>query len=156
MVERRSSPSERLALQKEVNRLFEHLAHFESTGADITLGEWFPSVDVLETKDTLVIKIETPGMSKNELSVVCHGHKLVVSGEKRQMKEDQRVHSYLCLERGFGRFERTIYIEQAVQMKKATATLGDGVLTINMPKLKDRRGSEFHLHIQDEEEGRGK
>jgi HSP20 family molecular chaperone IbpA len=34
-------------------------------------------------------------------------------------------------------------------MKKATATLGHGVLTITMPKLKDRRGSELRLPIKE-------
>lgn len=149
MVQRQGSTTERATLQKEVNKLFEQLAHFERTGAELGLGEWFPSIDVFETKDSLLIKIEAPGMNKSDLSIVCHGHKLVVTGEKRQPKEDKRVAGYICIERSFGRFERTIYIDQAVQMKKATATLGHGVLTITMPKLKDRRGSELRLPIKE-------
>lgn len=152
MVERRSSVSERSALQKEVNKLFEQLAHFERTGTELGLGEWFPTIDVVETKDSLIVMIEAPGMSKNDISVVCHGHKLVITGEKKQPKEEKSVNSYLCLERSFGRFERAIYIDHAVQLKKATATLGEGVLTVTMPKLKDRRGSEIRLPIKDQEQ----
>ncbi len=149
MVQRQRGPNQGVTLQKEVNKLFEQLAHFERTGTELGMGEWFPSIDVFETKDNLLIKIEAPGMNKSDLSVVCHGHKLVVTGEKKRPKEDKRVASYICIERSFGRFERTIRIDQAVQMKKATATLGHGVLTITMPKLNDRRGSELRLPIEE-------
>jgi HSP20 family protein len=137
--------------QKEVNRLFEQLAHFERTGTELGLGEWFPSVDVFETKGNVVIKVEAPGMGKNDLSVVFHGHRLVVSGEKKQPREEKTVNGYLCLERSFGKFNRSIYVDQAVQLTKATAKLGQGVLTITMPKLKDRRGTEFRLAIKEQE-----
>jgi HSP20 family protein len=151
MVEKRSGTVERAALQREVNKLFEQLAHFETTGTEYGLGEWFPSIDVLETRDNLIIKVEAPGMGKNDFAIICHGHKLIISGEKKQPKDDRRVNSFLCLERSFGKFERTIYIDQAVQMNKASAKLGQGVLTITMPKLKDRRGSEFRMTIKEEE-----
>ena len=151
MVEQRGSLSEMAALQKEVNRLFEQLAHFEGTGPEIGLGEYFPNIDVFETKGSLVFKVEAPGMSTNDVSVVFHGHKLVVSGEKKQPREEKSVNGYLCLERSFGKFSRSIYIEHAVQLSKATAKLDQGVLTITMPKLKDRRGSEFRLTIKGDE-----
>jgi HSP20 family protein len=149
MVQKRGTFSERATLQKEVNKLFEQLAHFERTGTELSLGEWFPSIDVLETKSNLIIKVEAPGMGKNDISIVFHGHKLVVSGQKKQPKEEMAVNGYICLERSFGKFNRTIYIDQAVQLSKATATLGQGVLTITVPKLEDRRGSEFRLAIKE-------
>jgi HSP20 family protein len=151
MVERRGAFPERLSLQKEVNKLFEQLAHFERTGTGLGLGEWFPGIDVVETKNNLVIKVEAPGVGKNDISVAFHGHKLIVSGEKKQPKEDKSVAGYLCLERSFGKFNRVIYIDQAVQLSKAAATLGQGVLTITVPKLKDRRGTEFRLTVKEVE-----
>jgi HSP20 family protein len=151
MAEQRGTLTEMAALQKEVNRLFEQLSHFEGAGHELGLGEYFPSIDVFETKGSLVIKVEAPGMSTNDVSVVFHGHKLVVSGEKKQPREEKSVNGYLCLERSFGKFSRSIYIEHAVQLSKATAKLDQGVLTITMPKLKDRRGSEFRLTIKGDE-----
>jgi HSP20 family protein len=151
MVERRGAFPERLSLQKEVNKLFEQLAHFARTGTGLGLGEWFPGIDVVETNSDLVIKVEAPGVGKNDISVTFHGHKLIVSGEKKQPKEDKSVASYLCLERSFGKFNRVIYIDKAVQLSKASATLGQGVLTITVPKLKDRRGTEFRLTVKEVE-----
>ncbi|MFQ5792721.1 MAG: Hsp20/alpha crystallin family protein, partial [Acidobacteriota bacterium] len=137
MVDRRGAVLDMTALHKQVNRLFEQLALFERTKTGLGVGEWFPSVDVFETRGHVVIKVEAPGLGKNDLTVVCRGQKLVVSGEKKQPREEKTAGGYLCLERGFGKFTRSIYVDQAVELTKATAELGEGVLTITMPKLKD-------------------
>jgi len=73
---------------------------------------------------------------------------MILSGEKKQSKLDEPVRGYLCLERGFGKFSRSLYIDQAVDLTRASARLVDGVLTVLIPKLEDRRGSEFGLEIQ--------
>ncbi len=150
MVERRDAFPEMTALQKEISRLFEQLTHFERSEAGVGLGEWLPSFDVFETKDSLVIKVEAPGMTKRDLTAAFQGHKLIVSGEKKEPKTEQRNNGYLCMERSFGKFTRSIYIDQAVDLAKADAELGQGVLTITIPKLKDRRGSKIRLKIKEQ------
>lgn len=150
MVERRDAFPEMAALQKEISKLFEQLAHFEKSETGLGLGEWYPNFDVFETKDHLVIKVEAPGMAKKDLTVVFQGHKLIVSGEKKEPRDEQPVGAYLCMERSFGKFTRSIYIDQAVDLAKAEAVLGQGVLTIGIPKLKDRRGSQIRLKIKEE------
>jgi HSP20 family protein len=150
MVERRDAFPEMTALQKEISRLFEQLAHFERSEAGLGLGEWLPSFDVFETKDTLVIKVEAPGMTKRDLTAAFQGHKLIVSGEKKEPKTEQPNNGYLCMERSFGKFTRSIHIDQAVDLAKADAELGKGVLTITIPKLKDRRGSKIRLKIKEQ------
>ena len=149
MVERRDAFSEMSALQKEISRLFEQLAHFEGSESGLGLGEWLPSFDVFETRNDLVVKVEAPGLNRKELNVVFEGHKLIVSGEKKEPKSDQQINGYLCMERSFGKFTRSIYIDQAVDLAKANAELGQGVLTITIPKLKDRRGSKIRLKIRE-------
>ena len=87
MVERRDAFPEMTALQKEISRLFEQLTHFERSEAGVGLGEWLPSFDVFETKDSLVIKVEAPGMTKRDLTAAFQGHKLIVSGEKKRTED---------------------------------------------------------------------
>ena len=149
MVERRDALPEMTAIQKEISRLFEQLAHFERSEAGLGLGEWLPTFDVFETKDSLVIKVEAPGMTKRDLTAAFQGHKLIVSGEKKEPKTEQ-PNGYLCMERSFGKFTRSIYVDQAVDLAKADAELGQGVLTITIPKLKDRRGSKIRLKIKEQ------
>ena len=151
MVERRDAFPEMGAIQKEIGRLFEQLAHFERSEAGLGLGEWLPSFDVFETKDTLIVKVEAPGMTKKDLTAAFQGHKLIVSGEKKEPKPEQPINGYLCMERSFGKFTRSIYIDQAVDLAKADAQIGQGVLTITIPKLQDRRGSKIRLKIKEQD-----
>ncbi len=151
MVQRRGALSEVTSLQKDIKKLFEQLAQIDGTEAGIGLGEWFPRVDVFETKESLVVKVEAPGFEAGELGVVFRGPKMILSGEKRKPSVDVSVRGYLCLERSFGKFNRSLYIDQAVDLTAAKAYLRDGVLTIEIPKLEDRRGSEFRLDIRDGE-----
>jgi HSP20 family protein len=151
MVQRRGALTEATSLQKDIKKIFEQLAQLEGAEAGIGLGEWFPRVDVFETKNDVVAKVEAPGFGKNDLSVVFRGPKMILSGEKKQSKMDRSVRGYLCLERSTGKFSRSLYVDRAVDLTKAKAELQDGVLTVTMPKLKDRRGSEFRLTIVDGE-----
>lgn len=151
MVQRRGALSEVTSLQKEINKIFEQLAQLDMTDNNVGLGEWFPRVDVLETRDEIVVKVEAPGFNKSDLSVVFRGPKMILTGEKKQPKADRSVRGYLCIERGFGKFSRSLYIDRAVDLTKASAVLRAGVLTITLPRLKDRRGSEFRLTIEDGE-----
>lgn len=148
MVQKQGVLSDVTSLQKDVNKLFEQLAQLDHTEAGIGLGEWFPRVDVFDTKKNVVVKVEAPGFEQDDLKVVFRGPKMILSGEKKQSKLDEPVRGYLCLERGFGKFSRSLYIDQAVDLTRASARLADGVLTVLIPKLEDRRGSEFRLSIE--------
>ena len=53
-------------------------------------------------------------MTKKDLTAAFQGHKLIVSGEKKEPKTEQPINGYLCMERSFGKFTRSIYIDQAV------------------------------------------
>ena len=147
MVQKRGTLSEVTSLQKDISKLFEQLTHFDSGEASVGLGEWFPRVDVLETKSSVLVKVEAPGFEPDELDVVFRGPKMILSGEKRKPVSDKAVTRYLCMERSFGKFTRSLYVDQAVDLTRAEARLQDGVLTVTMPKLKDRRGSEIRLEI---------
>ena len=152
MTQRRGSLPEVSSLQKEFTKLFDQLNHLETSDAGgVGLGEWFPRVDVFETAKDVVVKVEAPGLAKNEISVVFQGPKMVLSGEKKQPKMDRSLRGYLCLERSFGKFTRSLYIDRAVDLTQANAELSEGILTVTMPTLKDRRGSEFRLTIVDGE-----
>ncbi len=153
MVQRRGAlpeVSSLSSLQRDFSKIFDQLTQLDTSDAGgVGLGEWFPRVDVLETARDIVVKVEAPGLSKNEIVVAFQGPKLILSGEKKQAKIDRSVRGYLCLERSFGKFSRSLYIDRAVDLTKAKAALESGVLTVTIPKLKDRRGSEFRLDVEE-------
>jgi len=148
MVQKRGALSDVTSLQKDINKLFEQLAQLNVNEPGIGLGEWFPRVDVFETKQSVVVKVEAPGFDEDDLEVTFRGPKMILSGEKKQSKVDASVRGYLCLERSFGKFSRSLYIDQAVDLTRATARLVDGVLTVSIHKLEDRRRGEFRRDLQ--------
>jgi HSP20 family protein len=152
MADWRGAFSEMLQLQKEINQLFEQLAHFDETREGLAPGEWTPSVDLFEAGDQLLAKAELPGVGGDDLDVSFKGHTLVISGEKKEPREQEAVGGFVCFERSFGKFSRTLYIDPAVDLTRATARLSQGVLTVSMPMLKDRRGTEIRLQVRVEDE----
>jgi HSP20 family protein len=133
-------------LQREINQLFERLAgvdHPEQMGA----GEWTPSIDVYECRGKLVIVAEVPGVAPEALRVVCRDHQLVISGKRPEPRPPDAAGVFLCVERTHGRFRRAIPLDMAVDLRKAEARLGGGLLTISIPRLKDRRGRATEIPI---------
>lgn len=135
-------------LQREIGALVHRLA-FLDRSERLPQGEWCPPVDVFEAKDALVVVVEVPGLAPESLKVAFRHGCVVVSGERHACRNDSAV-SFLCLERLNGRFERTIPIEGPLDVARARATLGRGLLTVTVPRLSERRGQERVVHIERE------
>jgi len=133
-------------LQREINQLFERLAGFERSTRPPGV-EWIPSVDIFECKGNLVVVVEVPGMLVESLRLVAREGLLVVSGERRD-KRPQGLVAFHCMERPIGRFTREIPIDRALDVRRAEARLERGLLTITIPRLKDRRGRETQIPVQ--------
>ena len=72
---------------------------------------------------------------------------IVLTGERRE-RRPPGVCGFLCVERPQGRFARTVAFDVAVDLKQARATLKDGVLTLTLPRLRDRRGREVEIPVE--------
>ena len=147
----RTPLSDLVLLQREVNQLFERLAGLDRAGR-APAGEWVPSVDVYECSGKLTIVVEVPGLAEDQLRVSIKDRNLVVYGERRERRPTGGVAAFLCMERPQGRFTRTIPMDMALDVQQAEARLTGGVLTVTIPRLKDRRGRERVIPVQVEEE----
>jgi HSP20 family protein len=109
-----------------------------------------PLSDVHETPEEVVIRMELPGVSKEEVEVRVRGHRIEVLGEKRPDTAAGDA-SYLCLERSFGKFHRAFDVSGSVNLAGLTAVLKGGVLILFLPKVSERRGQERRIPIATEE-----
>jgi HSP20 family protein len=133
-------------LQREIGQLFERLSEIEHVDRPAR-GEWSPSLDVYELRGALVITAEVPGLAPDSLRIVGREREIVFSGERRERRPGG-VCSFLCVERPQGKFERTVPLDVAVDLKQAHAELKDGVLTLTLPRLRDRRGREVEIPVE--------
>jgi len=90
--------------------------------------------------DELVIEMEVPGLEKEHLHVEGMDKFVEISGVKDTVK--RKYKACLGLERTNGKFKKLVYIEHVVNFQEATARLEDGVLTIRMPLITEKRGKK--------------
>jgi HSP20 family protein len=138
-------PSEGLAtLQREVNRLFE--SFFD--GSPWRFGETMsvPAVEVADTKDTVIVRAQVPGVSKEQIQIAVSEGALTIKGETTE-EEKKEEKNYMRREFRYGAFARTVPLPGGVQAEKATAQLKDGVLEITIPKSAQARVKEIPISV---------
>jgi HSP20 family protein len=111
------------------------------------VGMTYPSVDIFEDKDNVVLKAEIPGVAKEDLQVNVNDETITVSGEKRkeEKKEDK---DYFRLERSYGSFKRTFALPSEVDSSRAKAKFKDGVLEVTIPKSEKAKKKEVKVSIE--------
>jgi HSP20 family protein len=135
-------------LQQEVGQMVHRLTLLDRSDR-LPGSEWSPAVDVFESRDRLVVVMEVPGLPPEALRVVCRERDLVLSGERRARRIGPGA-TFHCLERPHGRFERAIPLDVAVDVARARASLAGGLLTVVLPRLRERRGRETVIPIERE------
>lgn len=94
------------------------------------------SADVWETAKSVIVRIEIPGMDKQDFDVTVQGGELLIRGEKRS-KTDREERLYHVMERAYGQFERRIALPHSVESAQAEVSYQGGVLTVILPKTED-------------------
>lgn len=130
-------------LRQEMDRMLERM--FDRKWDDFpAIGDWAPSMDLSETKDSLVAKIEVPGMDQRDIQVSLQENRLTIKGEKKQEKED-KDEQYHRVERSYGAFTRSVLLPVSVDASKVTATFKNGLLTVTMPKSQAAKGTTIPI-----------
>jgi HSP20 family protein len=100
------------------------------TGRDLT---WSPSFEIRETDDAFVFRADMPGMRDEDLDISLIGNQLQITG-KRDQEQEQDEGRYHTYERTYGSFARVFALPDSADLDKLRAELGNGVLTLSVPK----------------------
>ena len=118
-------------LQREVDSIFDQ---FFGRGSDEeTSAVWAPRTDLSETDDAYRIRLDVPGMEKDDITINLQNNTLTVSGERSSERKEESE-EYVRVERAFGNFHRTFTLPDAVDPENVEAAYDNGVLTIHVPK----------------------
>ncbi len=131
-------------IQSEINRLFDNLLDLEDRPGGT--GSWMPNADIFETEDTLVLRVELPGVAPDKLCLTVHGGNVILRGEKARPSAEGAV-EFHAAERQFGPFKRVIQLGVPVNTRQATAELSNGLLEVRFPKVPNRRGEEVPIEV---------
>lgn len=122
-------------LRSEVDRLFDEFpARWPSIQFDrIAPPVPMPAMEMTDTDKAYKISVEVPGMEAKDIDVSVENDMLVVSGEKKEEREEKERDCYRS-ERSYGAFERRVALPPAAVTDKIKAKAKNGVLQITIPK----------------------
>ncbi len=109
---------------------------------DVTL----PAVDIIDRDEEILVKIEMPGVSKENIDVSVQENTLTVKGEIKEEKEEKEE-NYLRRERTYRTFERSINIPVKVAPDKIKAGLRDGILYVHLPKAEETKPRKIKVEV---------
>lgn len=95
-------------------------------------GLWNPQVETFQRGDQFVIRLDLPGMARDDVTVEVTADSVIVQGERRSEFEDTREGFYQS-ERSYGSFYRAIPLPEGAIGDNANATFKDGVLEVTVP-----------------------
>ena len=93
----------------------------------------FPAVDIIDNFDNYVINVDLPGISKENVSLECSDHALIVKATRID-EEETKSAGYIKRERGVSTIFRRIELPEDADRNNLEAQLVDGVLRVNIPK----------------------
>ena len=141
-----------LDVEREFNRIFNSMGNrFEVTrkeGFDEEFDNavWMPLTDIAEDNDNYYLKVDLPGIKKQDVKISYIDGNLSISGERVQDKEakDKKIHR---IERSYGKYYRSFNIPKEIKDDKIKAEFKDGQLTIIIPKADEVKPKEIDIKV---------
>jgi HSP20 family protein len=100
-----------------------------------------PPVDVHETEEEYLVKIDVPGVKSEDVNVEINDNVLSISGSR---VADETGTAQL-VERPYGSFARTLTLPQGVDSDSIEAGYHDGVLELRIPKPAERKPKKITI-----------
>lgn len=125
-------------------RIIRSLWGEESSGPVFTEVHFEPCIDVFETREGTVVKMEIPGMRRRDISVELAGDTLIIRGLRNDASKGEKI-SYQQMEIDYGRFERRVKIHTPVRRDAVSARYRNGFLEVRLPRRRRGRGGEARL-----------
>jgi len=129
-------------IHAQLNNLFDS----EWTNGNGVKRNWLPAVDVLESKDSYLIRAELPGMKKEDFNLEVKDNTLVLTGERKFEKPAEGV-EYHRTERLSGKFTRSFYLPEKVKQDAINASYRDGILEIHVPKAEEAKPRQIAITV---------
>lgn len=119
------------------------MAYFKFEAEQPLESAWAPVIDVCELAAEFVIRVELPGVDKQDIRLRWKNNILSVTGTKHRQPSKVNRCRFLCIERQYGHFRRDINVPVPIDFKNARAEFKHGLLRVRLPKAVEPRGGSF-------------
>ncbi|MFH5886329.1 Hsp20/alpha crystallin family protein [Halalkalibaculum sp. DA3122] len=140
LLTRRSETSPIEELRREMDHLFDEMVPFswkrqaEGNGFDV----WAPNTDMVEKEGEYIIRVDLPGIPREDVNISFKDNRLTISGERKREEKEEKE-NYMRQERYYGNFVRSFTLPNTVSEDDIKARYSDGVLTINVKKTEESK-----------------
>ncbi len=111
---------------------------------------FIPAADLAVSDSDLVLTLDLPGLTPEDLSIEVQDGQLTVRGERKRSQGEEGT-SYVYAQRPFGAFEHRIQIPQGVDTDAITASMEHGVLSLIVPKPEPLKPRKIAIETNKEE-----
>ena len=133
-------------MQSRINALFDEVFDRANGHSQNYSGDCTPAVDILESRDSYLIRAELPGMKKEDISLEFKEGTLTLSGTKKFEEPAEGV-TYHRSKRSSGKFSRSFYLPQTIKYDAINATFRDGILEIHVPKTDEAKPKQIAISV---------
>ena len=104
---------------------------------------FLPPIDVYHNEEQITVRVEVPGVKREDLDVHAEGDLLTITGKKEEIQSE----NYHQVESRWGSFHRAITLPHTVDKEKISASCKDGVLTLTLPLTPEAKPRQIDVKI---------
>lgn len=120
----------------------------DAAGREDDAGWGLVSADLRVEDDRIIVRMELPGMNREDLQIDIDGDQLSVSGEKH-FDQESGDGSFRLRQCAYGSFRRALILPHAVDAEHVQARYRNGVLRIDMPRTDRDRSRRIPVRAAD-------
>lgn len=133
-------------LNETLNSVFGNQLFTDWENLNLTKS-YTPKVNITEDRDNFNIKMELPGLTKDDIKLAVENNVLAVSGSKKEetKSEDKNV---IVNELFYGEFSRNFNLSKDIKIDAIDAEFKDGILNITLPKVEEAKPVVKQINIK--------
>lgn len=145
---------ELLDIEREFTKVFNALGSRmglvdkKDINEDFENAVYMPLADIYEADTVYKIKLDLPGVQKENIKIQFKDGELNVAGERKQETEDETCKHHR-VERTYGKFYRSFTLPKVIEPEGIKAEFRLGQLIIVIPKVEEEPPQEIKIDINE-------
>ena len=131
-------------LHREMNRLFDDV--FSPSQAWKAFSGYTPAAELEEMDDAYQLRLELPGINKDELDIQVTADSVAISGE-RKVTHNSEGNERLRSEFRYGAFQRVLATPGRINHQNVTADYQNGILILTLPKAEEEKNKVVKVSL---------
>lgn len=110
---------------------------------------WRPALELKQNDKEYMVKVQLPGVNKEDIHVDLNNDYLTISAEVKEEKEtkgeNEKIHTS---EFRYGKYCRTVSFDNPIKTEESKANYENGILSITLPKQMVDKPKAKRLNIE--------